>query len=41
MNEQATTLPDKIDAKFSRGVLKLAMKKDENAPARSRKIKIG
>lgn len=33
--------PDKIEAKFSEGVLKLDMKKDEEAASRTKKIKIG
>jgi HSP20 family protein len=33
--------PDAIEAKFSRGVLQLAMKKDKQAASRSRKIAIG
>ena len=33
--------PERIDAKFSQGVLKLNLKKDEKARSQSRKIKIG
>ena len=33
--------PDAIDAKFKHGVLKLAIKKDEKAASRAKKIKIG
>jgi HSP20 family protein len=33
--------PDTIEAKFKHGVLKLAMKKDQAAASRTRKIKIG
>jgi HSP20 family protein len=33
--------PDTIEAKFTHGVLKLAMKKDQAAASRTRKIKIG
>lgn len=33
--------PETIEAKFQKGVLKLAMKKDRQAAARARKIKIG
>lgn len=33
--------PETIEAKFSKGVLKLEMKKDEKAASRTKKIKIG